>query len=112
MAWLALNREVGQLTEEWGRLEVWLCDEHNWFSLNADEQVSLPEGRQLYRVDELRSRRRQERDDLLIEIPRLPAKSPTAVLFKLAVVAALIDPNDQPDTHALVESCMQDLAAL
>ena len=68
MAWLALNREVAQLTEEWGRLEVLLCEEHDWFSLNATEQAALPQGRQLHRVDELRSLKSDQSHELLAEI--------------------------------------------
>lgn len=111
-AWRAKNAEVDRLNDVWGKAEAWLAENHHWFALSDDERYALPQAQPLHDTHRQRAILTVERDGLIDVLPAVRSMSCAAVALKLTVVAQLLDPTDQPDAHALVESSIRDLQGL
>ena len=110
--WLATNGAIQRLLQRWSRLEAHLVADEGWFERTKAEQHALPQAAELRvidaRVDELQKRQQA----LLKVLLRSRARSVNGAAKKVAVVASLVDYEDNPEAHTLIRSCLHDLAAL
>lgn len=109
---VATDIRIRRLLTRWGDLESDAAKKHKWFKLTRREQLELPQGQEMARIDKELSRLFREREELLKSLPRSAANDPTAVAAKIAAAAKAIDPEDHEEVHFLVSGAARDMAAM
>jgi hypothetical protein len=110
--WLAQTNQIDRLSRKWGRLEHWLAQHRDWYSLTEAAQRDVPEAQALYAIDEKLERLTEKHERSLSRVLSLTASTTEGVLAKLAVAVALIPKEDFPEARQLVTGALADLAAL
>lgn len=110
--WLKMNAEIQALTLRWAEVESSLARDFNWLRLTEKDQEKVIQGRELRDIDARLGKLFKQRERLSTVVLRLSATSYDAVVAKLAVLAALVDPEDHPAAHTLVTSTVDELKAL
>ncbi|MDG2522170.1 hypothetical protein P7B02_11520 [Caulobacter segnis] len=99
---LALHAEREQLHLDYGRHEESLCLWLDKAGLRLAEADDLPEGRLLSAISDRLSSSIEESRGLLAELARHRPDKLSEIGATLKVAAALIDPQDEPEVHALI----------
>ncbi|AYV45121.1 hypothetical protein CFHF_04100 [Caulobacter flavus] len=103
---------IRRLLVRWGDLESDVVQNHNWFGISRREQLELPQGREMARIDKMLTGLFRERQKLLEALPRTAATDPTGVAAKIAAAVKAIDPDDHQEVHFLLSGAARDLAAM
>lgn len=109
---VATDIRIRRLLMRWGDLESDVVANHNWFKLSRKEQLELPQGQEMARIDKLLPGLFRERRKLLEALPRSAATDPTGAAAKIAAAAKAIDPEDHEEVHFLLSGAARDLAAM
>lgn len=109
---VATDISIRRLLSRWGDLEGEAAKNHDWFRMSRREQLTLPQGQEMARIDKMLTGQFRERAKLLKSLPRLAASDPTGVAAKIAAAAKAIDPEDHAEVHALLVGAARDLAAM
>ena len=110
--WLKMNSQIQALTLRWAEVESSLARDFDWLKLTEKDQDNLIQGRELRDIDARLDKLFKQREKLSTVVLSLSATSYDAVVAKLAVLAALVDPEDHPAAHILVISAVNELRAL
>ncbi len=111
-AWLAIEAERYRLTRHWAKLEDYMAKHHDWLKLTDAEQLALPEAAKMHAIDARLTALQRAREEILPQLPALPAQDRRSLLLKLQVVEALLPPEESPEAKALLKSSLRDLADL
>jgi len=111
-SFVAIDIRVGRLVRRWGDLESEAFKLPGWLKLSKDEQLALPQGREMADIDRMLSSLFEQRMKLLEELPGITANDPTGVAAKIAVAARAVDPEDHEEAHHLIAGAARDLAAM
>jgi hypothetical protein len=109
-SFVAIDIRVGRLVRRWGDLEGEAFRLPGWFKLSKEEQLALPQGREMAEIDQMLASLFEQREKLLAELPAVAANDPTGVAAKIAVAARAVDPEDHEETHHLIAGAARDLA--
>jgi len=109
-SFVAIDIRTGRLVRRWGDLESEAFNLPGWFDLSREEQLALPQGREMAEIDRMLSSLFDQRAKLLAELPDVPATDPTGVAAKIAVAARAVDPEDHEEAHHLIAGAARDLA--
>lgn len=109
---VATDISIRRLLSRWGDLEGEAARNHDWFRMSRREQLTLPQGQEMARIDKMLTGQFRERAKLLKSLPRLAASDPTGVAAKIAAAAKAIDPEDHAEVHALLVGAARDLSAM
>lgn len=109
---VATDIRIRRLLMRWGDLESDVIKNHNWFGISRREQLELPQGQEMARIDKLLPGLFRERAKLLKSLPRSAASDTTGVAAKIAAAAKAIDPEDHEEVHFLLVGAARDLAAM
>jgi hypothetical protein len=108
-SFVAIDIRVGRLVRRWGDLESEAFKLPGWYKLSKEEQLALPQGREMAEIDQILSSLFEQREKLLAELPAVAANDPTGVAAKIAVAARAVDPEDHEETHHLIAGAARDL---
>jgi hypothetical protein len=109
---VARHRENERLLRRYGDVESWLVDAHGWFRLGEAQRQALPEGRQLYAIEDRLAFLAKERPRRMRVLRRTPATSLDGVIGKLRAVAGGMEPDEFPGAYRLLKATIRDLRAL
>jgi hypothetical protein len=109
-SFVAIDIRTGRLVRRWGDLESEAFKLPGWFKLSKEEQLALPQGREMAEIDRMLSSLFEQREKLLAELPAVAANDPTGVAAKIAVAARAVDPEDHEEAHNLIAGAARDLA--
>ncbi|KRB42055.1 hypothetical protein [Phenylobacterium sp. Root700] len=109
---VAIDIRIRRLLMRWGDLESDAAKNQNWFKLSRREQLELPQGAEMARIDKILPGLFRERRKLLEALPRSAATDPTAAAAKIAAAAKAIDPEDHEEVHFLLSGTARDMAAM
>lgn len=109
---VATDMRIRRLLMRWGDLESDVIKNHNWFRISRREQLELPQGQEMARIDKVLPGLFREREMLLKSLPRSAAYDTTGVAAKIAAAAKAIDPEDHEEVHFLLVGAARDLAAM
>ncbi|MGR4862958.1 hypothetical protein [Caulobacter sp. LARHSG274] len=109
-SFVAIDIRTGRLVRRWGDLEGEAFKLPGWFDLSKEEQLALPQGREMAEIDRMLSSLFEQREKLLAELPGVAANDPTGVAAKIAVAARAVDPEDHEEAHHLIAGAARDLA--
>lgn len=107
---VAIDIRTGRLMRRWGDLESEAYKLPGWFDLSKEEQLRLPQGREMADIDQMLSALFEQREKLLAELPSVGANDPTGVAAKIAVAARAVFPEDNEEAHTLIAGAARDLA--
>ena len=109
-AWLATNDEEARLVSDWNRVESWLAENFEWFSLREEEQNALPAAKELFEID-AKFATLDEQRRLHERLLTTTATTFGGALCKLQVVAELAAGIDS-SAHRLLVAAIDELAQL
>lgn len=109
-SFVAIDIRIGRLVRRWGDLESDAFEQPGWFKLAKEEQLALPQGREMAEIDKTLAGLFDQREKLLAELPDVAATNPTSVAAKIAVAARAVDPEDHEEAHHLINGAARDLA--
>ncbi|EJL38367.1 hypothetical protein PMI01_00127 [Caulobacter sp. AP07] len=111
-AFLAVDAEIGRLSGRWGDLEALAIGRHAWFLHAGRRRLTVPEGREMARIDAVLETLFERRVELLDGLCAAPAVDPGAAAAKLAVAARVICADTDERLHRLLDGLARDLAAM
>ena len=111
-AFLAVDAEIGRLSGRWGDLETQAIGRHAWFLHAGRRRLTVPEGREMARIDAVLETLFERRVELLDGLSAAPAVDPGAAAAKLAVAARVICSDTDERLHGLLDGLARDLAAM
>jgi hypothetical protein len=111
-AWLAIGREVNQLTRRWQTLETQMMRDPAWAALSREERRLHPAQVQLAENDDLKDGVQARQHDVLERLVLTPAKDVSGAVGKLSVVMGVMYPDDYPHCYELITDAARTLAAL
>jgi len=76
---VATDIRIRRLLMRWGDLESDVIKNHNWFGISRREQLELPQGQEMARIDKVLPGLFREREKLLKSLPRSAANDTTGV---------------------------------
>ena len=94
---VAIDIRAGRMVRRWGDLESEAFALPGWFDLSKEEQLALPQGREMAEIDGILSSLFEQREKHLAELPKVAATDPTGVAAKIAVAARVVDPEDHEE---------------
>lgn len=109
-SFVAIDIRTSRLVRRWGDLESEAFKLPGWFKLSKEEQLALPQGREMADIDRMLASLFEQREKLLAELPKVAANDPTGVAAKIAVAARAVDPEDHEEAHNLIAGAARDLA--
>lgn len=109
---VATDMRIRRLLMRSGDLESDVIKNHNWFGISRREQLELPQGQEMARIDKMLPGLFREREKLLKSLPRSAADDTTGVAAKIAAAAKAIDSEDHEEVHFLLIGAARDLAAM
>jgi hypothetical protein len=95
---IALDDEVAYLHGRYGDLESRLASTFNWFRLSEEAQRALPEAAEFNAVTDRLPIAMQERDTLMDQTARSPARDIADVIGKIVVAARCAAIGDEDET--------------
>jgi len=111
-AWLAIGKEVSQLTRRWQTLETQMMRDPAWAALSREERRLHPAQVQLAEIDDQRDGVQDRQHGLLEQLVLAPAKDVSGAVGKLSVVIGVMYPDDYPHCYELITDAARTLAAL
>jgi hypothetical protein len=109
---VATDIRIRRLLMRWGDLESDVVKNYNWFGISRREQLELPQGQEMARIDKMLPGLFRERARLLKSLPRSAANDTNGVAAKIAAAAKAVDPEDHEEVHFLLVGAARDLAAM
>ena len=98
------------MVSRWSDLETEAFAIPGWNEFSAEEQLARPQGQQMADIDGMLLPLFDQRRALLAALPDVVATDPTGVAAKVAAAARAIDPEDDPQAHALISGAARELA--
>lgn len=111
-AWLAQDHENEALIKRWQQLENFLIHEREWLKLSEEQRADIPEAKEFYIIQERLDALQTTRQDLLEDIPHLPATSLHGLSLKLVVASKVVPIDENEEGHSLIVSCLENLQAM
>ncbi|NGM49232.1 helicase [Caulobacter sp. 602-2] len=109
---VALDLRICRLVNRWADLESDVFQNHNWLNLTEEQQLALPQGQEMARIDAMLPDLFRQRHELTEALPKVAAANPTEIAAKVAAAARLVDPEDNEPAHLLLTGAVRDLAAM
>jgi hypothetical protein len=110
---IALDDEVAFLHRYYGDLESRLASTFNWFRLSEEAQRALPEAKEFNAVTDRLPIAIQERDTLMDQTARFPARDIADVIGKIAVAARCAAIGDEDETTpAILNAVVREILRL
>ena len=111
-AWFALEEEHQALIRRWQELDNYLIRERYWSDLSRQRCAAIPEVVELEAIDCRLEALYETRQELLTDLPNVPATTQQGLALKLAVAAITVMPDENEQAHNLITSALHDLQTL
>ncbi|WP_133244875.1 hypothetical protein [Caulobacter radicis] len=109
---VALDLRICRLVNRWADLESDVFQNHNWLNLTEEQQLALPQGQEMARIDAMLPDLFRQRHELTEALPKVAAATPTEIAAKVTAAARLVDPEDNEPANLLLTGAVRDLAAM
>ena len=109
---LQIETRLIQLHELLGKAEDMLVAKNRWFDLTRVQRRTLPAAKVYYDLEDELEALQGDWAQLVIDLIDMPAASTEEAVAKLEVVARVIEPDDYPYAHAVLEGAIEDLRSI
>lgn len=109
---LSIDIQERELHSQLGDLESTLADRHRWFELTRVQRRVLPAAQLFHDLEDELEQLGRESAQLVTRLRTAPATSLPEVIAKLEVVVRVIEPDDYPDTYAVLQNAVAELKTL
>jgi hypothetical protein len=105
----ALEQEQRRLYLAWQDVETWLFKHRNWPRLTESQQAAVPEAAQFRVIEDQLDAIDKQYDALVPLLKTTSACTREGVIARLDALLWFLNPHDNEDAYALLQSCQRDL---